>query len=527
MTRLRVLGAIRLSRKTDESTSPVRQRGRIDWWTGGNKADLIDVAEDLDVSGKISPFERDGLGPWLTDEKAAEWDVLVAWKLDRISRSAMDTLKLLQWCEERGKRIVCVDDGLDSTTRMGKVWIQLAAIFAEVERGFIEDRNAGGRDELRAQGRFPGGQVPWGLMPVRNPDGDGWKLGPHPERAPIVVKMARYVAGEERLPTKYRLSWQNRKHGESYESVARWLNDEKVPSPRGGKYGWSGVAVQRILESPTIRWGLAVHDGRPIEGVEYAEALLTPELAWRLEKEMDRRGRENKGRGPTKFLTQIVFCGACDYPMYYSGQTAKKTGKLYEYYRCTSASAYDTDCQHHRIPASVLETYVEREFLARVGSEEMFERVEVPGSTHVPELNAVKSRITKLAAMFASGVLDESDTDFVNSLAVLKKKRAELEKLPVVEATEMLVPTGVHYFDVWEEGNNETRREAMLDRGVRITVQPPIREVDTAVELIAELEDADAYMDLKPDERMHILRCSFEMEDQDDTTGADNGEIAA
>ena len=47
---LRALGAIRLSKVADESTSPARQRERIDWWASGNDADLVDVTSDLGVS---------------------------------------------------------------------------------------------------------------------------------------------------------------------------------------------------------------------------------------------------------------------------------------------------------------------------------------------------------------------------------------------------------------------------------------------------------------------------------------------
>ncbi|WP_372517167.1 recombinase family protein [Mycolicibacterium frederiksbergense] len=63
----------------------------------------------------------------------------MAWKLDRISRSSMDTETLLRRCLERGKRIVCVDDGIDTDTQMGQVWVKLASIFAEVERNAIKE----------------------------------------------------------------------------------------------------------------------------------------------------------------------------------------------------------------------------------------------------------------------------------------------------------------------------------------------------------------------------------------------------
>ena len=90
---LRLLGGVRLSKLTDESTSPARQRERIEWWTQGHDGTVVAIAEDMDTSGAVDPFKRESLGKWLTDTPPEPWDVLVAWKLDRTSRSSMDTTK--------------------------------------------------------------------------------------------------------------------------------------------------------------------------------------------------------------------------------------------------------------------------------------------------------------------------------------------------------------------------------------------------------------------------------------------------
>jgi site-specific DNA recombinase len=84
----RVLGGVRLSRLVDESTSPERQRDQIRTWSKLHSHEVAHITEDTDASGAIPASSRPGLGPWLTDPAlVGRWDILVAAKLDRITRS--------------------------------------------------------------------------------------------------------------------------------------------------------------------------------------------------------------------------------------------------------------------------------------------------------------------------------------------------------------------------------------------------------------------------------------------------------
>jgi site-specific DNA recombinase len=68
---MRVLGVIRLSDLSDETTSPERQRSSIEKYAGAYDHEIVGWAEDIDVSGAVSPFDRKDLGGWLTDAAAA------------------------------------------------------------------------------------------------------------------------------------------------------------------------------------------------------------------------------------------------------------------------------------------------------------------------------------------------------------------------------------------------------------------------------------------------------------------------
>src|SRR5690606_28751534 len=126
---------------------------------------------------------------------------------------ALDTLQILEWATERGKRVVAVDDSLDSDNQMGRVWIQLSAIFAEVERTSIRERILSSRRHLRNEGRHAGGRAPYGFRPVKS--GDGYRLEHDPEEYPVVRELVERVLS-----------------GEAPNAIAHDLTSRGVPTPR-------------------------------------------------------------------------------------------------------------------------------------------------------------------------------------------------------------------------------------------------------------------------------------------------------
>src|SRR5215472_16481675 len=127
----KVLGALRLSRDSEESTSIERQREQLTLWARLHGHDVIGFTEDTDVSGSVSPWKRPGLGPWLTDsDKIGSWDILVSAKLDRITRSLQDFSALLAWCSDHRKVYASVAEQFDLSTAAGRMVAGVMAVFA-------------------------------------------------------------------------------------------------------------------------------------------------------------------------------------------------------------------------------------------------------------------------------------------------------------------------------------------------------------------------------------------------------------
>src|SRR5258708_18300286 len=92
---MRLLGVVRLSDITDETTSPERQLDKITTYAHLHDHEIAGVAQDLDVSGAVPPDRRPQLGPWL--KRLDEWDAVIVAKFDRLSRSVRDFAKFCSW----------------------------------------------------------------------------------------------------------------------------------------------------------------------------------------------------------------------------------------------------------------------------------------------------------------------------------------------------------------------------------------------------------------------------------------------
>src|SRR5262249_10027861 len=160
---LRVLGAIRQSKTRDRSVSPAAQRAAIQRWADERGYDVVKFTEDLSRSGKLSPFKRPELGPYLTDPMLiGTWDIVVTTKIDRANRNTKDFLILMDWCKANGKQYVSLKEQIDMTTVQGRENAKQAASRAEWERDMASERRLETLEELEAEGRWPGGKVPFG-----------------------------------------------------------------------------------------------------------------------------------------------------------------------------------------------------------------------------------------------------------------------------------------------------------------------------------------------------------------------------
>jgi DNA invertase Pin-like site-specific DNA recombinase len=107
-----------------------------------------EIYGDHGVSGSVK--QRKGLAEMLSSLQAG--DTLVVWKLDRLGRSPIHLLQLLEDLREREVDFQAITQGIDTTTAVGRMLYGQLAIYAEFEREQIRERTKAGMEAARKRG---------------------------------------------------------------------------------------------------------------------------------------------------------------------------------------------------------------------------------------------------------------------------------------------------------------------------------------------------------------------------------------
>lgn len=454
--RLRVLGRVRLSRDTEESTSVKRQREVIEQYAELHGHVIAGWAEDLDVSGSVNPFETPSLGTWLS-RRADEFDAIVAWKLDRVSRSSIGLNRLAVWCDQHCKNIVSATEAIDLSTPIGRLIFDVVKFLAEGELEAIRERQRGSRARLNREVRWPGGTAPFGYRPAPLAGG-GYRLEPCPHATPIVRRIVDAVLD-----------------GRTLFDITTDLNTEGVPAPRDFQRicagrddtgsSWLPLPTSTILTNQALRGvhvvgGIAQRDDTG-DLVRFTDRpIATDEEFDRIQAVLDSAPKRHQRRPRSLVMAGLLRCWSCDSVLESHTITKElKSGvREYKYYRCTTAG-----CGARGVPAESAHDAVETKFLTTLGEEQVTDRVWIPGNDVSEALSAAVAAVDALLEMLDTSTSPTVVQRVQQRLAVQELKIKELEEQESHSGRYGHRPTGQTYRELWDK-TPESERGALLRR---------------------------------------------------------------
>lgn len=188
-----VFGYCRVStlKQAAEGESLDVQRRQIEGYAHMHGLTLDRVVVEEGISGSIPVAERPAAGPLFADLAAG--DIVIAPKLDRLFRSALDALRVVEDLKARGVKLHLLDLGGDiAGNGLSKLFLTISAAFAEAERDRIRERVSQVKADQKARGRYLGGKIPFGYR-----KGDEGQLIEHEgEQAAIAEMIALRAEGK-------------------------------------------------------------------------------------------------------------------------------------------------------------------------------------------------------------------------------------------------------------------------------------------------------------------------------------------
>jgi DNA invertase Pin-like site-specific DNA recombinase len=118
--------------------------------------EIVATYDDNGVSGAKSREHREAFNQLCKDATRRQFDVVMAWSVDRLGRSLQDLIGFLSELHAVGVDLYLHQQGIDTTTPAGKAMFQMMGVFAEFERSMIQERVKAGLKRAQAQGKTLG-----------------------------------------------------------------------------------------------------------------------------------------------------------------------------------------------------------------------------------------------------------------------------------------------------------------------------------------------------------------------------------
>jgi DNA invertase Pin-like site-specific DNA recombinase len=294
--------------------------------------------DDGGLSG--GTLERPALQQLLADVAGGSVDIIVVYKVDRLTRSLLDFARLVEAFDAANVSFVSVTQSFNTTTSMGRLTLNMLLSFAQFEREVTAERI---RDKIaasKARGMWMGGTPPLGYRP------DGRSLAVVEEHACLIRDIfARYLTlGNVRLVA-------DQLQAEGIRTPAR------VRSRTGATYGdrpFSRGQLYAILRNP-VYIGRIAHRGRDYPGTH--SAIVDPEIWARVQVRLsDNCQGERQGRVARNRLLQGLLHDSQGEPLV---TTHAVKGKVrYSYYVSKALHHRESDSTGVRLPAREIELAV-------------------------------------------------------------------------------------------------------------------------------------------------------------------------
>lgn len=399
--------------------------------------EIYNLYEDRGISGK-NITNRPGIKQLLDDATKDKFDLVIVWKLNRISRKLLDILNIVELLNKYNIAFRSLTESFETETPSGKLQLNIMGAIGEFERETIAENVKLGLTARARDGRWCGGIVlGYDLVEIPN---EGKK------RRNTILKINEAEANTvRRIFDLY-------SQGYGYKAVVNRVNNEGHKSKKNRAFAVS--TIKEILQNPVyigkIRYNVRQDwskkrrnniNANPILSDGIHEPIIDMETWNKVQVILKERSKKHNKIYDSEFpLTGILRCPVCGAGMTINRSTSKRkdgTRRINEYYSCGNWKNKGTAvCNSNSIRVELADEYVLNKIMELINDESILRKV-------IDNIN--KNKSTKLKPILEQ--LEQINKE-IEKLTDKKNKNIELFEDGILDKSELSIRVKVINDDI-------------------------------------------------------------------------------
>lgn len=380
-----------------EGFSLREQEERLKEFCKFKRYNIYKVYQDAGISAKND--KRPAYQEMIEDVKKGNINVIVALKLDRLTRSVYDIEKLMKFVNDYECDIDCMADESNTTTSNGRMVMRIMTSVSQNEIEKCSERTKFGMAAAIKNGHIPNRT---GLGFKR----ENKKLVPDPLTKDIIVRIFDLYL-----------------EGKSHQAIANIYNKEKVL----GKTNWYDSTIQKILSNELYKGDYV--NGKRTKHPTYYENVIEPIVSkekWESCQYQKLRNARHYERTATYLFTNKLKCSKCG--NFLGGHATTKTnGKKYYYYKCNTCKTYFNEIDIEKeLKAFMLELAKQDDLINNYYTPFIKSKLEDKTEDYKKEIKDLDKQLDRIKTAYIKGVVKLEDFD--KEIKHIEYQKSDLEK---------------------------------------------------------------------------------------------------
>jgi site-specific DNA recombinase len=414
------------------------------------------IYEDEGFSGGNT--ERPSFKKMLNDAKMNRFNILICYRLDRISRNVADFSTTLELLQKYNISFVSIKEQFDTSTPMGRAMVYIASVFAQLERETIAERVKDNMLELAKTGRWLGGNVPLGFeskpmsyFDSENKEKTMYTLSPISREIQLIkliydkylelksiFKVAKYLDAHSIKLKNYKKAnaayigelLSNPVYATADNTIYTYFEKHGVIIS-GSIDGIHGIMPYNRTDGDKKKrdvseWVLAVaaHEG-VISGEKWVAAQML--------KKKNSQLPPNLGKGNIATLSGILRCAKCSSPMSVRYGVKRNDGERAYYYTCSNRILNISNCDNPSVRSDIVEAIVIEKLVTLTSNKKLLLKLLVSRNKSInsSSINEDYKNINEAISKNEAGIkklVDQIAFSSIDASAFLSQKLEELTK---------------------------------------------------------------------------------------------------